>query len=63
MFWGYNEMLAYFPFTGVFRENIKYKQLKAALCRVGNKKQSIILSLQAYKANSQDVQYSQSVRI
>ncbi len=48
-------MLTYFFFTGVFRENIKNKQLKAVLCVVGNKDKGKILNLQAYKANSPDV--------
>ena len=48
-------MLAYFFFTGVFRENIKNKHIKAVLSIVGNKDKGIILSLQAYKANSPDV--------
>lgn len=46
-------MLTYFL---LYRcENIKNKQLKAALCVAGIKDKGIILNLQAYKANSPDV--------
>lgn len=55
LFGEHNEMLPYFSFTGVFRENIKNKQLKAVPCVAGSKDKGIILSLQPYKANSPDV--------
>lgn len=48
-------MLAYFFFTGVFRENIQNKHLKAFRSVAGSKDKSIILNLQAHKANAPDV--------
>lgn len=56
LFGEHNEMLTYFSSLQVcLGKTIKNKQVKAALRVVGNKDKGIILSLQAYKANSPDV--------